>query len=199
MMGSNNSYNRYRQYRKNRRRYEASVGAVPAVILLIILANVLPVLKWLFICVIVGIVIYILYLLYRTNNPRTIKVELDNLDSSTFETYCIKLFGLNDFVNVRSAKINSNKGIDIIAEKSGQSYGIKCVLANKDTNVDADNLRQAMAGSKYFCCDNVAIITNRDFTLNAKTLAQKENIILWNREELINFLGKDEQATIQKD
>lgn len=199
MMGSNNSYNRYRQYRKNRRRYEASVGAVPAIILLVIFANVLPILKGLFICIIAGIVIYVLYQLYRSHHPRTIKVELDNLDSNTFEKYCIKLFALNDFVNVRSAKINSNEGIDIIAEKSGQSYGIKCVLSNKDTNVDADSLRQAMVGSKYFCCDNVAIITNRDFTLNAKTLAQKENIILWNRQELINFLGKDEQATIQKD
>ena len=198
-MGTNNSYNRYRQYRKNRRRYEASVGAVPAVILLIVLANVLPVLKWLFICIIAGIVIYVLYLLYRIKNPRTIRVELDNLDSSTFETYCIKLFGLNDFANVRSAKTNSDKGIDIIAEKFGQSYGIKCVLANKDAYVDADNLRQAMAGSKYFCCDKVAIITNRDFTLNAKKLAQKENIILWNRQELINFLEKDEQSTVQKD
>lgn len=198
-MGSNNSYNRYRQYRKNRRRYEASVGAVPAIILLVILANVLPLLRGVFICIIAGIVIYVLYQLYRSHHPRTIKVELDNLDSNTFEKYCIKLFGLNDFVNVRSAKTHSNKGIDIIAEKLGQSYGIKCVLSNKDTNVDADSLRQAMAGSKYFCCDNVAIITNRDFTLNAKTLAQKENIILWNRQELISFLGKDEQATVQKD
>lgn len=198
-MGSNDSYNRYRQYRKNRRRYEASVGAVPAIILLAILANVLPIRKGLFICIIAGIVIYVLYQLYRSHHPRTIKVELDNLDTNTFEKYCIKLFGLNDFVNVRSAKIHSNKGIDIIAEKSGQSYGIKCVLSNKDTNVDADSLRQAMAGSKYFCCDNVAIITNRDFTLNARTLAQKENIILWNRQELISFLGKDEQATVQKD
>ena len=75
----------------------------------------------------------------------------------------------------------------------------KFTLLNKDINVDADSVRQAMAGSKYFCCDNVAIITNRDFTLNAKTLAQKENVILWNRQELINFLGKDERATVQKD
>lgn len=198
-MVSNNSYNRYRQYRKNRRRYEASVGAVPAIILLVVLANILPILKWLFICIIAGIVIYILYQLYRSHHPRSIKVELDNLDENTFEKYCIKLFGLNDFVNVRSAKANSNKRIDIIAEKSGKSYGIKCVLANKDTNVDADSIRQAIFGSKYFCCDNVAIITNRDFTLNAKSLAQKENIILWNRQELIKFLGNDEQATVQKD
>jgi hypothetical protein len=198
-MVSNNSYNRYRQYRKNRRRYEASVGAVPAIILLVVLANILPILNWLFICIIAGIVIYILYQLYRSHHPRSIKVELDNLDENTFEKYCIKLFGLNDFVNVRSAKANSNKGIDIIAEKSRKSYGIKCVLANKDTNVDADSIRQAISGSKYFCCDNVAIITNRDFTLNAKSLAQKENIILWNRQELIKFLGNDEQATVQKD
>ena len=198
-MGTNNSYDRYRQYRKNRRRYEASVGAVPAIILLVILANILPMLKGIFICLIAGIVIYVLYLLYRSHHPRTIKVELDNLDSGTFEKYCIKLFALNGFENVRSAKANSNKGIDIIAEKSGQSYGIKCVLASKDINVDADSIRQAMAGSRYFCCNKVAVITNRDFTLNAKELAQKEDVILWNRQEVISFLGKDKQATVIKD
>ena len=64
------------------------------------------------------------------------QVELDNLDSGTFENYCIKLFARNSFENVRSAKVDSNKGIDIIAEKSvyWSSFFVTLCLVNTYAN-----------------------------------------------------------------
>lgn len=197
-MSSNNSYDRYREYRQNRRRYEMSVGAIPAIFFLVILAKILPILKGIFILLIVGVVAFVIYQLYKRKQPKTIKVELDELDKDVFEIYCMRLFELNDFINVRSAKLNINKGVDIIAEKDGESYAIKCIISPEGVNVDADSIRNILNGCKYFCCDKSAIITNRHFTSNAITLSQKENVILWDRQDLIEFLSKDSIASVYK-
>lgn len=150
-MRSYNSYDNYLQYRKNKRRYEIKAGAIPDLIFLAVLLKTVSLIKILFIILAIVLIIVVCYKSMTSRSDKMTKIDLDSMNDEMFSLYCKRLLPLNQFKNVRSAK----NGIDTIGEKDGFVYGIKCIIKPNEELVDADTVRLALNGSKYYYCDKI--------------------------------------------
>lgn len=121
-------------------------------------------------------------------------IDLNDMSRTQFARYCLNLLPLNGFEYVRSALDFGDKGLDLFANKNNETYGIRGIICNKPTTVGTDIILQAMTGAKFYGCDWLIIICNWDFDDNAKILAARENVILWNRSMLTELIHKDETA-----
>ena len=114
----------------------------------------------------------------------TTKITIDDIDimpGSEFEFFICDLYkqmGYTAYVT----KTSGDQGLDIIAEKNNKRIGIqaKC-YAN---TVGNSAIQEAVAGKNYYSCDRVMVITNNFFTKSAITLAEANNVVLWNRNIL---------------
>lgn len=110
------------------------------------------------------------------------KKAYDRMDGHEFEAYCAKLLRKNGFRNVEVTRGSGDQGIDILACKNRKKYGIQCkcysyYLGNKA-------VQEAYAGMKFYECDVAAVLTNQYFTNSAIALAEKTEVLLWNRSVL---------------
>ena len=118
----------------------------------------------------------------------------DNMDGHTFEHYCADLLSKNGFDEVEVTKGSGDQGIDIVAYKDGVKYGIQCKCYSSDIGNHA--VQEAFAGKSFYNCHVAAVLTNRHFTKGAKDLAATNNVLLWDREKLEEFI-KSADITVQ--
>lgn len=124
------------------------------------------------------------------NNSERIKMYNDKFDymvGHDFEYYCAKILEKNGFNNVEVTPGSGDNGIDIIAYKDGVKYGVQCKCYSSDIGIKA--IQEVFAGAKYYDCHVPAVLTNRYFTRQAKELAEKTNVLLWDRDKLIELIN----------
>lgn len=109
----------------------------------------------------------------------------DQMEGHEFEYYCASILGKNDFTNVEVTKGSGDQGIDIIAYKDGVKYGIQCKCYSSDIGNKA--VQEAFSGKTFYECHVAAVLTNRYFTKSAKELAEKNGVLLWDRDTLLKF------------
>ncbi len=117
----------------------------------------------------------------------------DTMDACEFKMFCCSILEKNGFTGISVAKAPANQGIDLIAFKNGTKYGIQCKCGSSAVGVTA--VQKALDGKAFFECQAVAILTNQFFSQNARDLAEKNDIMLWNRDKLNRFI---EYSQIQK-
>lgn len=113
-----------------------------------------------------------------------LKPKIDDVDMMTgaeFENFVCTLYkkmGYNAYVTQTSG----DQGLDVIAEKNGKRIGIqaKCYAST----VGNSAIQEAVAGKSYYNCDRVVVVTNSSFTKSAISLANANNVVLWNRDIL---------------
>lgn len=125
-----------------------------------------------------------------TKHIDLINNQFDYMEGHDFEYFCAKILKKNGFSNVNVTQGSGDNGIDIIAYKDGLKYGIQCKCYSSDIGVKA--VQEIFAGAKYYDCHVSAVITNRYFTRQAKELAQKINVLLWNRDKLNQMLDRQD-------
>lgn len=108
--------------------------------------------------------------------------KIDYMEGHDFETYCAVLLEKNNFYNVKVTQGSGDQGIDIIAQKDGIKYGIQCKCYSSDIGNKA--VQEAFAGKTFYNCHVAAVLTNRYFTTSAKELAEKNGVLLWDRDYL---------------
>lgn len=122
--------------------------------------------------------------------------KFDYMEGHDFEEYCAMLLKKNNFQNVKVTQGSGDQGIDILAQKDGIRYGIQCKCYSSDIGNKA--VQEAFAGKTFYNCHIAAVLTNRYFTASAKELAEKNGVLLWDRnhlESLIhNACSKDAHA-----
>lgn len=106
----------------------------------------------------------------------------DTMEGHDFEYYCADLLRNDGFCNVEVTQGSGDQGIDILAEKSGIRYGIQCKCYSN--NIGNKAVQEAFAGKTFYHCHVAAVLTNRYFTRSAKELAEKDQVLLWDRDEL---------------
>ena len=109
-------------------------------------------------------------------------LNYDNMEGHDFEYFCAEILKKNDYKNVEVTQGSGDQGIDIIAYKDGVKYGIQCKCYSSDIGNKA--VQEAFSGSKFYDCHVPVVLTNRFFTKSAKELAQKNNVLLWDRDYL---------------
>ncbi len=128
------------------------------------------------------------------------RIELynDNFDYMTgadFEIYCADLLRKNGFTDVSVTSASGDFGTDILATQNKIKYAIQCKCYSSDIGVDA--VYQVTGGMKYYDANVGVVLTNRYFTRQAKELASKIGIVLWDRDFLISLI--DSKADIVSD
>lgn len=112
--------------------------------------------------------------------------HFDKMEGFEFEHFCASILKKNGFVNVQVTQESGDQGIDIIAYKDGIKYGIQCKCYSQ--NIGNKSVQEAYAGKSFYNCHVGAVFTNRYFTKSAKELAARNQILLWDRDQLQKFI-----------
>lgn len=108
--------------------------------------------------------------------------KYDYMEGHDFETYCAELLQKTGFDSVEVTPGSNDQGIDIIAYQHGIKFGIQCKRYSSDVGNKA--VQEAFAGSTYYHCNVSAVLTNQHFTTQAKDLAKRTGVLLWDRDYL---------------
>ena len=108
--------------------------------------------------------------------------QYDYMEGHDFETYCAELLQKIGFDSVEVTPGSNDQGIDIIAYQHGIKFGIQCKRYSSDVGNKA--VQEAFAGSTYYHCNVAAVLTNQHFTAQAKDLAKRTGVLLWDRDYL---------------
>ncbi len=127
-----------------------------------------------------------------TENEKTILEKIDNeLDGYEFEEISKEILLKNKFNNVELTKRSSDFGVDLTAEKDGVKYAIQCKKYSSQVGLKAV---QEVIASKSMNQSHVAVVlTNNYFTKGAIELAEKNNVLLWDRDKLVELIKKFEK------
>ena len=118
--------------------------------------------------------------------------EIDNvMDGFDFEKYAGKLLSDNGFEKVYVTKCSNDFGVDIIAYKDDIKYSIQCKKYSSTVGINAV---QEVIASKVMNDSHVAVVlTNNYFTKSAKELANKNNVLLWDRDKLERLIEESKK------
>jgi restriction system protein len=111
--------------------------------------------------------------------------EIDRMDGRTFERYLEALFEKLGY-RVELTKYIGDYGADLITFKDG----VKTVIQAKryKRKVDIKAVQEAVAAKGKYGCTEAMVITNSFFTKPAMELAKANEVILWNRDDLVKAL-----------
>jgi HJR/Mrr/RecB family endonuclease len=132
--------------------------------------------------------------LKRTNSKQKILYSIDDVDLMNgyeFEHFVGEIFKKMGYA-VRVTKGSGDQGIDVLIEKNGDKIGVQAKCYS--SNVSNKAIQEVVAGLKYYNCYKGIVVTNNYFTESAKSLAEVNNVILWDR----NMLKQKIEAALNK-
>ena len=116
------------------------------------------------------------------------KIIDKDMDGFNFEKYAGELLKNNGFEKILVTKCSNDYGVDIVAYKDEVKYSIQCKKYSSPVGISAV---QEVIASKVMNDSHVAVVlTNNYFTKSAKELANKNNVLLWDRTKLKELIGK---------
>jgi restriction endonuclease Mrr len=118
------------------------------------------------------------------------KIDAMSEHGIEFEELTVKLLLANGFNKARTTQGSGDYGIDVIAEKDGVTYAIQCKCYSG--SVGNKVVQEAFSGKAYYNCMVAVVFTNNHYTAAAIETARVTNVVLWDREKLIEFLKKAE-------
>ncbi len=118
---------------------------------------------------------------------RTDQKDFDLMEGHEFEYFCAELLRKNGYQNVSVTQGSGDQGIDIIAYRDGIKYGVQCKCYSSDIGNKA--VQEVFAGKSYYECHIGVVLTNQYFTRAAIDLAQKNGIVLWDRNKLLELIS----------
>lgn len=141
-------------------------------------------------CVALSIVLVQLWLHLRkqTKLQQSGIHEIDVMSGLEFEKYIKVLLERHSYTDV-SITEQYDLGIDIIAHKDGERWGIQVKRYKHPVKLDA--IRQVVAAMNYYKCTKSMVITNSYFTRQARTIADSMNCKLVDRDQLIGLILSD--------
>lgn len=119
-------------------------------------------------------------------NVATSIVDIDLMSGVEFEQFLCNYFNTHGY-ECSTTKTSGDQGIDLVAKRDGYILAIqaKCYTGTVGNHA----IMEAVAGKKYYNANQAMVITNSTFTKSAIELAQVNNVILWDRQVLIEKLA----------
>jgi restriction system protein len=109
------------------------------------------------------------------------------MSDASFENFVAELFNHLGY-NSERTKLSGDQGVDVIAKKGTQVLAIQVKHYNQPVGNSA--IQEVVAGANYYNATICYVVTNNYFTKSAKALANANNVILWDRDKLIEKLGE---------
>ncbi len=146
---------------------------------------------WFVILLIIGTVIYG-FIKVRENRiaaerRKALRIQhIDAMGGIEFEHYVGALL-LSQGYKV-SYTPNNDYGIDVVAKRRGDVYGVQAKRYKANVGIAA--VQQAVAGGAKYKCNKAMVVTNSYYTIAAKTLAAAHQCELINRDQLADWILK---------
>jgi restriction system protein len=123
----------------------------------------------------------LLALLLRRERPRAGMTAIDGMSGVEFEGYVAARLRRAGW-QVRLTPAVGDYGVDLIAEKDGQSVAIQCKRHGKAVGVAA--VQQVVSGALHHGCTRSLVVSNQEFTTAARQLAYTHRCQLIGRRAL---------------
>jgi restriction system protein len=123
----------------------------------------------------------LLALLLRREGPRAGMTAIDGMSGVEFEGYVAARLRRAGW-QVRLTPAVGDYGVDLIAEKDGQSVAIQCKRHGKSVGVAA--VQQVVSGALHHGCTRSLVVSNQEFTTAARQLAYTHRCQLIGRRAL---------------
>ena len=123
----------------------------------------------------------LLALLLRREGPRAGVTVIDGMSGVEFEGYVAARLRRAGW-QVRLTPAVGDYGVDLIAEKDGQSVAIQCKRHGKSVGVAA--VQQVVSGALHHGCTRSLVVSNQEFTTAARQLAYTHRCQLIGRRAL---------------
>lgn len=111
--------------------------------------------------------------------------EIENMDGLEFERYVADLLRRHGYTKVRLTE-RYDLGIDIVAEKNNERWGIQ--VKRYKSLVGADAVRATVTALKAYHCDRAMVITNSRYSSYTKRLAKLSDCVLIDRTGLAKLI-----------
>ena len=127
---------------------------------------------------------------YLESDNKNEKQEIDEVDNDMdgfdFEKYTGKLLKANGFTKVEVTQSSSDFGVDVLAYKDDIKYAIQCKKYSSPVGIKA--VQEVIGSRSMNNCHVAVVLTNNTFTKSAIELAEKNNVLLWDRDKLIELI-----------
>ena len=130
---------------------------------------------------------------FQQHNANKPIINIDNMSGHEFEMFCAKVLQMNGFYDINVTKASGDQGVDVIALKDGIRCAIQC--KRYSNNVGNKAVQEVIAGMQYYNCPIGIVMTNSYFTQSAKELANRAEIILWDRDFLCKYMHSQQHVS----
>ena len=110
-----------------------------------------------------------------------------------FEHFCREVLLANGFQRAEVTQSSHDYGGDILAQKDQVKYVIQCKKYSSPVGIDA--VQQVIGSRSIYNCHVAAVLTNSTFTDSAVKLAEKNNVILWDKTALSRMMSQLHSAS----
>ncbi|MCG4437306.1 restriction endonuclease, partial [Erysipelothrix rhusiopathiae] len=133
-------------------------------------------------------------IILRIENARTVHKDLitrrrfESLKNHTeFEDFIIDLVTKLDYEIVEKVPQVNNQSVDFIATKDKVKFAFQCKFHNAPINYGT--VKEIIYGVKFFDSHVGVIVTNNSFRKPARELADSNNIVLWDGDDLVKLIN----------
>ncbi len=113
---------------------------------------------------------------------------IDDMNGWEFEHFVAEILRTIGYEDVEVTPGSNDQGADVLARKNGVKYAIQCKRFNSLLNNKP--IQEVAVGRAYYNCDVGVVLTNSYFNRNAIAAAEAADILLWDRDDLINMLNE---------
>ncbi|MDR7240476.1 restriction endonuclease [Neobacillus drentensis] len=111
--------------------------------------------------------------------------DIDSMDGIRFEYYLKELY-LSRGYGAEVTNASGDYGADLLLNKDGKKIVVQAKRYSKDVGIKA--VQEVIGAKSYYKADEAWVVSNRYFTKAAKDLAQKGNVLLVDRDTLIDYI-----------
>lgn len=122
--------------------------------------------------------------------------KIDALSGRDFEELVELIFKYCGYKTTLT-KASSDYGADVIAKKRDITWVVQTKLYYNH-QVGNSSVQQASSAINYYNANYACVVTNWKFSAQAKTLAKVQNVLLIDRQNLIDFLNCLKQGKKEK-
>lgn len=119
--------------------------------------------------------------------------DIDKMDGRQFERYLGHLFKSQGY-SVQLTRLSGDFGADLVLQKDGRRIVVQAKRHSKNVGIKA--VQEAQASIAYYKAHEAWVMSNRDYTEEAKTLAKANGVRLINRSELVDMILKMNPAAV---
>ncbi len=141
---------------------------------------------------IVALIIICVLVFRKSDNEE----EIDTMSGTEFEDFMAEILHRSGIEVLELTKASGDFGADIIVIHEGERTAVQCKRYSRPIGVKA--VQEAISSKDYYKCTKAAVITNSDFTRQARELAAESGVILWDRQAVYGFMASAQDKSERK-